>query len=96
MDNLSDADIRERLAEDGNPARYEGQEIRGYHYFAYSNEAEGLYSKVLAKVNVVGDLVIDFGDEMCLVCIRHGRLTLTSQVCDDVANISDERLLVCL
>ena len=96
VDNLSDADIRERLAEDGNPVRYEGQQIRGYHWFVYPNEAEGLYSKVLARVNVAGDLVIDFGDEMCLVCIRHGRLTLTSQVCDDVANISDERLLVCL
>ena len=73
-----------------------GNTYCGYHDFAYPNEAEGLYSKALARVNVAGDLVIDFGDEICLVCIRHGRLTLTSQVCDDVVSVSDKRLLVCL
>ena len=78
------------------PVRYEGQYIRGYHWFAYPNEVEGLYSKVLARKNVASDLVIDFGEETCLVCIKHGRLTLTRQVSDDVVNVSDERLLVCL
>ena len=53
ISHLSDSNMRKRLAEDGNPARYEGQEIRGYHWFAYPNEAEGLYSKVLAKVHDV-------------------------------------------
>ena len=97
VDNLSERKIREHLAEDGNPVRYEDQQIRGYHWFVYPNEAEGLYSKALAKVNVAGDLVIDYGDdETCLVCIRHGRLTITCQVSDDVANIADERLLLCL
>lgn len=96
VDNLSDADIRERLAEDGNPVCYEGYSIRGYHWFVYPNVTDGLYSKVLARVNAAGDLVIDFGDETCLVCIRHGRLTLTLQVADDVANVSDDRLLVCI
>ena len=95
VDNLSNADIREHLAEDGNPAGYEGQEIRGYHWFAYPNSADGLYSKILARVNVAGDLVIDFGGETCLVCIRHGRLTITRQIADDIANIYDERVLVC-
>ena len=96
VDNLSDDEIRAKLVEDGNPVRYEGQHIRGYHYFAYPNKAEGLYSKVLARVNVVGDLVIGDGEEMCLVCIRHGRLTLTRQVSNGTVNVSDERLLVCL
>ena len=95
VDNLSDTDIRDRLSEDGDPVRYEGQKIRGYHWFAYPNEAEGLYSKVLARVNVAGDLVVDFGDETCLVCIRHGRLTLTRQIADDVANVADERVRIC-
>ena len=48
VDNLSDAEIRERLTRDGNPVGYEGQHILGYHWFAYPNAAEGLYSKVLA------------------------------------------------
>ena len=95
VDNLSKREIRERLAEDGNPARYEGQQIRGYHWFVYPNKP--LYSKVFAKVNIAGDLVIDYDyDKTALVCIRHGRLSLTRTVSDDIANISDNRLLVCL
>ena len=73
VDNLSGAEIRERLTKDGPPAHYEGQHILGYHWFAYPNAAEGLYSKVL-----------------------HGRLSVTRQVCDDVANVHDKRLLMCL
>ena len=97
VDNLSDADIRDRLAEDGNPVRYEGQHIRGYHWFVYPNEAEGLYSKALARVNVVGDLVIDYGDdETCLVCIKHGRLSITRQISNNVVSVNDARLFVCL
>ncbi len=96
VDNLSDAEIREHLAGDGNPVGYEGQHILGYHWFAYPNAAEGLYSKVLARVNMFGDLVIGTGEETCLVIIRHGRLSITRQVCDDIANVHDKRLLVCM
>ena len=67
-----------------------------YHWWVYPNYADGIYSTVLARVNVVGDLVIGTGEEMCLVCIRHSRLTITRQVADDVVSASDERLLVCL
>ena len=77
VDNLSDADIRNHLTRDGNPVGYEGQHILGYHYFAYPNAAEGLYSKVLARVNMFGDLVIGSDEETCLVCIKHGRLSVT-------------------
>ena len=96
VNNLSDADIRNHLTRDGNPVGYEGQHILGYHWFAYPNAAEGLYSKVLARVNMFGDLVIGSDDESSLVIIRHGRLSVTRQVCDDVANVHDKRLLVCL
>ena len=96
VDNLSDANIREHLAKDGPPAQYEGQHMIGYHWFAYPNAAEGLYSKVLARVNMFGDLVVGKGKETCLVIIRHGRLTITRQVCNDVANVHDKWLLVCL
>ena len=94
VDNLSGDEIRAKLAEDGNLVPCEDQHIRGYHWFAYPNEAEGLYSKVLARVNVAGDLIVDFGDEVCLVCIRHGRFTLTSKMADDVVNVLDKRLLI--
>ena len=57
---------------------------------------DGVYSKVFARVNVVGDLVIGTGEDTSLVCIRHGRLTLMRQVSDDVVSTSDKRLLVCL
>ena len=101
IDNLTEDEIQERLANENNdgmkPARYNGQDLENaYHWWVFPNESEGLYSKVLARANVAGDLVIDFGGETCLIIIRHGRLTITRQVCDDVANISDERLLVCL
>ena len=96
VDNLSDAEIRERLTRDGPPVGYEGQHILGYHWFAYPNAAEGLYSKVLARVNMFGDLVVGSGEETCLVCIKHGRLSVTHQVGKDVVSVHDKRLLVLL
>ena len=96
VDNLSDTEIREHLSEDSPPVLYDGQHILGYHWFAYPNAAEGLYSKVLARVNMFGDLVIGRSEETCLVIIRHGRLSLSCKVCDDIANVHNKRLLVCL
>ena len=101
VDNLCHEQIRERLAEErkfeGNPVRYEGQRLgNAYHYWIFPNYDDSLYSKAFARINAVGDLVIGTGEETCLVIIRHGRLTITNQVSDDVANVHDERLLVCL
>ena len=101
VDNLTEDEIQERLAnedDDGmKPVRYGGQYLESsYRWWIFPNEPEGLYSKCLARANVAGDLVIDFAGETCLVCIRYGRFTLTRQIADDVANIFDERLLVCL
>ena len=101
VDNLTEGEIQERLAnedDDGmKPVRYGGQYLESsYRWWIFPNEPEGLYSKCLARANVAGDLVIDFASETCLVCIRYGRFTLTRQIADDVANIFDERLLVCL
>ena len=101
VDNLTKGEIQDRLANEDNdgmkPVCYEGQDLeRAYYWWVYPNAPEGLYSKCLARANVAGDLVIDFVSETYLVIIRHGRLTLTRQIADDVANISDNRLLVCL
>ena len=103
IDNLCDDEIRAHLGEEKgfglSPVRYEGheQEIGNrYHWWIYPNYDEGLYSKILARVNVVEDLVIDSGEETYLVIIRYGRLTITRQHTDDVASPYDERLLVCL
>ena len=101
VDNLCDDEIRAHLAEErefeSNPVRYEGQALENaYHWWVYPNYADGIYSTVLARVNIFGDLVIGTGEEMCLVCIRHSRLTITRQVADDVVSAADERLLVCL
>ena len=96
VDNLSEADMHEHLTRDSNPVGYEGQHLLGYHWFAYPNATEGLYSKVLARVNMFGDLVIGTGEETCLVIIRYGRFSLSRKVCEDVANVHDKRLLVCL
>ena len=81
VDNLSDTEIRERLTRDSNPVQYDGQHMPGYHWFAYPNAVEGLYSKVLARVNMFGDLVIGSGEETCLVIIRYGRFSLSRKVC---------------
>ena len=96
VDNLSDTEIRERLTKDGPPVGYDGQHILGYHWFAYPNAADGLYSKVFARVNMFGDLVVGSGEETCLVCIKHGRLSVTRQVGNDVVSVHDKRLLVLL
>ena len=71
IDNLTDAEVRECLFWDNTPVRYESQHMLGYHWFAYPNETDGIYSKVFARVNVVGDLVIGDGEDTSLVCIRH-------------------------
>ena len=96
VDNLSEAGMREHLSRDGTPVQYDGQYIRGYHWSAYPNAAEGLYSRVLARANVVGDLVVGTGEDSNLVIIQHGRLTLTRQFSDDLVSIFDKRLLVWL
>ena len=101
VDNLTEDKIQERLAnEDANgmrPARYDGQDLEGvYHWWIFPNEPEGLYSKCLARANVAGDLVVDFAGEICLICIRYGRFTITRQITDDVVSIFDDRILVCL
>ena len=101
VDNLTEDEIQERLANEDNdgmkPAPYREQDLENaYYWWIFPNVSEGLYSKVLARANVVGDLVIDFAGETCLACIRYGRFTLTRQIADDVASIHDNRLLVCL
>ena len=101
VDNLTEDKIQECLAnEDANgmrPACYEGQDLEGvYHWWIFPNEPEGLYSKCLARANVAGDLVVDFAGEICLICIRYGRFTITRQITDDVVSIFDDRILVCL
>ena len=101
VDNLCDAQIRARLAEEreheGEPVRYGGQRLGNlYRWWLYPNFNDGIFSKVFARINAVGDLVVGSGEYTCLVMIRYGRLTLTSQVCDDLVSIFDERLLICL
>ena len=102
VDNLCDAQIYARLAEEreyeGEPVRYEGEPRLGnlYHWWLFPNWDEGVFSKARARINAAGDLVIGSGEDTCLVIIRHGRLTITNQPADDVANVHDERLLVCL
>ena len=101
VDNLCRDEIRARLAEErhfeSNPVRYEGQDLENaYYWWLYPNYADGIYSTVLARVNIAGDLVIGTGEEMCLVIIRHGRLTITRKTADDVVSASDDRILVCL
>ena len=100
-DGLCDDEIRSRIAEErefeGEPVRYKGQALANpYHWWLYPNYDDGIYSKVLARVNAAADLVVGTGEDTSLVMIRYGRLTLTCQVCDDVVSIFDERLLVCL
>ena len=101
VDNLTDTQMLARIAEvvkyDGAPVRYEGQPLENpYHFWVYPNWTDGIFSTAFARANIFGDLVVSQLDHTCLVCIRHGRLSLTRQVSDDVANISDDRLLVCL
>ena len=101
VDNLCDDEIRTRLTEErqfeSNPVRYEGQALENsYHWWLYPNYHDGVYSKCLSRANIVGDLVVGTGDDTSLVCIRHGRLTLTRQVSDDAVSVSDDRLRVCL
>ena len=96
IDNLSKGDLRICREYDNNPVHFEGQEIRGYHWFAYSNKADGIYSKVLARVNAVGFLVIDYNEETFLVCIQNGKFTISREVSDDVVSVSDERLRLCV
>ena len=101
VDNLCDDEIHGRLAEERKfespPVRYEGQRLGNlYHWWLYPNFNDSIFSKVLARINATGDLVVGTGEETCLVIIRYGQLTLTRQISDDLVSIFDDRLLVCL
>ena len=101
VDNLTEDEVQECLVHEDNdgmkPVCYERQDLENaYYWWIFPNEPEGIYSKCLARANVAGDLVIGSGEDTCLVIIRHGRLTLTRHIADDAANVSDNRLLVCL
>ena len=101
VDGFCDEQVRARLSEEyeheSSPGKFEGQPLENiYHWWIFPNFNDGIFSKCFARANSVGNLVIGSGKEMCLVTIRHGRLTITRQVSDDAANVSDGRLLVCL
>ncbi len=78
------------------PVRYENQYLRGYHWWLFPNFDEGVFSKVYARINIAGDLVVGTGGGTRLVCISNGRLVLSQWVSNDVVSASDDRLLVCL
>ena len=97
-DNLTDSQMLERIAEtieyDGEPIRYEGQPLENaYHFWVYPNWTDGIFSTTFARANIFGDLVVSELDHTCLVCIKHGRLSLTRQVSNDVVSVNDPRLL---
>lgn len=78
------------------PVRYENQYLPGYHWWLFPNYINGVFSKVYARMNVFGDLVVGKGESTRLVCITNGRLTLSASISDDAVSASDARLLVCL
>ena len=78
------------------PVRYENQYLSGYHWWLFPNYIDGVFSKVYARMNIFGDLVVGKGERTRLVCIANGRLTLSASISDAVVSASDARLLVCL
>ena len=78
------------------PVRYKNQYLLGYHWWLFPNYVDGVFSKVYARMNVFGDLVVGKGERTRLVCIANGRLTLSASISDAVVSASDTRLLVCL
>ena len=105
VDGLCDEQIRDRIAQERDfgytPVKYENQHLKGYYWWLYPNwcyadACNGVFSKIFARANMFGNLLCGAGEKTHLVCIEDGRLTLTRQVSDDVATVSDERLLVCL
>ena len=92
--------IRDRLKAERQrgfrPVRYAHQYLSGYHWWLFPNYVDGVFSKVYARVNVFGDLVVGTGERTRLVCIVNGRLTLSASISKDAVSASDTRLLVCL
>ena len=79
-----------------DPIPSKNRYLRGYHWWLYPNYDDGIYSKVYARVDSVGDLVVGTGERTRLVCIIDGKLVLRQRVPDSVVSASDARLLVCL
>ena len=78
------------------PVRYTNQYLPGYYWWLFPNFDEGVFSKVYARINIAGDLVVGRGEWTRLVCIENGRLTLSPSISDNAVSASDDRLLVCL
>ena len=78
------------------PTSFDNQDLLGYHWWLYPNYEDSVFSKVYARVNIFGDLVVGIGERTRLVCISNGRLTLSHTISDAAVSASDARLLVCL
>ena len=62
VDNLTKCEIQERLDNENHdgmkPSHYREQDLENaYYWWIFPNASEGLYSKVLARANVIGDLI---------------------------------------
>ena len=105
VENLSDEQIRDRIAQERDfgytPMKYEKQRLKGYYWWLYPNWCDadacnGVFSKVFAKANMFGNLVVGAGEKTHLVCIEDDRFVLSQNVSDNAVLVSDERLFVCL
>lgn len=99
-EGLLSSQVRARLNAEQHrgfrPVQYENQYLPGYHWWLFPNYIDGIYSKVYARINIAGDLVVGTGERARPVCIENGRLTLSPSISDDAISASDTRLLVCL
>ena len=100
VEGLCEEQIRSRIAEEKafgyTPMKYEEQRLTGYYWWLYPNWERGVFSKVFAKANMFGNLVVGAGEKTHLVCIEDDRFVLSQNVSNTAVLVSDERLLICL
>ena len=102
-ENLSEAEIHERITEEKSLVRYQDlpacqrQDLRtSSRWWVYPNFQRGIYSKVYARVNIGNMIVAPHEKQTFLVAIENDTLTLLDKISDNVVHSYDQRLFVCL
>ena len=70
--------------------------LKNPHWWIFPNRDENKYSKVFARVNCAGYLVVGQDMDTRIVCIKDGVLTLSDHGCSEAVRLDDPRLFVFL
>ena len=68
--------------------------LKQQRWWIYPNAKEGKFSKIQARVNGAGYLIVGGDNDTKIVCIENGVLTLSNNGCRSAVRFDDPRMFV--